>query len=535
MALKLNVPALEEKPLVLAQTQTSKVTEFVTSLPVAQPLVAATTLLDELEILNRQKVSTDIRYKILEIYRPSAINICESLAAEYSSAAIPLSEEGRKSAELAQKIWLEFSYGYKLALLDEKSQLFSLSGKKYTAQCIFSAIDALNKLMMVYYHSYFNVPSNVWSDLHQLYLYAAEQNIHQLELDSNNAFVKASTIDLAYKQVLLMSLADPRHLNNHDINLVSDYIARHAHLSQIQGLANFDNPSGIFLVSLNKDKPPIPYIKNASPTDAQSDILFITIDLARTIHQHILMLQTKVPTNKDELPENAADPRYLDLLVYLIKHWAASPKRIFGRKNKNNFSELAAGINAAHYYINGEQAYQQPANAGLVTDISQMAHASQENMVSKKTPSLSRWQLINISAGGLALRLLPNSQTTVRIGDLACIRNTNEPKWAIGIIRWANNSDQQVLDVGAELVAPEAFPVGIKSPNRSQFEQALILPAINALKQSSSLVASYGTYSPARVLELDENGTISRVLVTKLIERTANFERFQFSRMEDSI
>ena len=533
MALKLNVPVLEDKPLVLAQTQSSKVTEFVALLPLGQPLVAAATLLDELQILNRQKISSDVRFKILETYRPSALNICESLAHEYSSPAIPLSEEGKKSAVLAQSLWLEFSYGYKLALLDEKSQLFSLSGKKFTAQCIYSAIDALYKLMMVYYHSYFNVPNNVWSDLHQLYLYAAEQSIHQLELDHNNGFVKASSIDLAYKQVLLMSLADPRHLNNHDINLVADYIARHAHLSQIQALGNLDNPSGIFLVSLNKDKPPIPYIKNANPADAQTDILFITIDLARTIHQHILMLQTKVPFNNNELPENANDPRYLDLLVYLIKHWAASPKRVFGRKNKNNFSELAAGIQATHYYISGEKAYSQPAINSQVTDISQMAH--QPSSSSKKIPNLSRWQLINISAGGLALRLLPNSQTALRIGDLACIRNTNEPKWAIGVIRWANNNDQQGLDIGAELIAPEAYAVGVKVPNRSDYEAALILPAINALKQSSTLVASNGTYSPARVLELDENGTICRILLTKLIERTANFERFQFSRMEDSI
>lgn len=534
MALKLNVPALEDKPLVLAQTQPAKVVDFVASLPLTQPLNAGATLLDELQILNRQKVSSDVRYKALETYRPTAINLCESLAAEYSSPAIPLSEEGKKSAELAQALWLEFSYGYKLALLEEKSQLFSLSGKKFTAQCIYRAIDAIYKLMMVYYHSYFNVPSNVWSDLHQLYLYAAEQSIHQLELENDSPLVKSSSIDLAYKQVLLMSLADPRHLNNHDINLVADYIARHAQLSQIQGLGTLDNPSGIFLVSLNKDKPPIPYIKNANPADAQTDVLFITIDLARTIHQHILMLQTKVPPSKNELPDNASDPRYLDLLVYLIKHWAASPKRIFGRKNKSNFSELASGIAATHYFINGEKTYTQPSPVGGVTDISQFADDSQEP-TARKEPQLSRWQLINISAGGLALRLLPNSQTTLRIGDLICIRNTNEPRWSIGVIRWANNGDQQMLDVGAELIAPEAMPVGVKSPNRSKFEPALILPAINALKQSSSIVASYGTYSPARVLELEENGTISRVMVTKLIERTANFERFQFSRIEDSL
>jgi cyclic-di-GMP-binding protein len=38
-----------------------------------------------------------------------------------------------------------------------------------------------------------------------------------------------------------------------------------------------------------------------------------------------------------------------------------------------------------------------------------------------------------------------------------------------------------------------------------------------------------GVYAPARLLELDEQGTISRIMITKLVERTRSFERFQFS------
>lgn len=43
--------------------------------------------------------------------------------------------------------------------------------------------------------------------------------------------------------------------------------------------------------------------------------------LARLVHQHIQMLQAGKPAKNSGLPDNAGDLRYLDVLVYLIKHW----------------------------------------------------------------------------------------------------------------------------------------------------------------------------------------------------------------------
>jgi len=89
----------------------------------------------------------------------------------------------------------------------------------------------------------------------------------------------------------------------------------------LQGIAPLGNTAGIFLVSLDTDKPPIPYSKNREQTDGSSDILLITMGLARLVHQHIQMLQAGKPAKNSGLPDNAGDLRYLDVLVYLIKHW----------------------------------------------------------------------------------------------------------------------------------------------------------------------------------------------------------------------
>ena len=45
------------------------------------------------------------------------------------------------------------------------------------------------------------------------------------------------------------------------------------------------------------------------------------------------------------------------------------------------------------------------------------------------------------------------------------------------------------------------------------------------------MIAAPGTYSAARVLELDEDGRLQRIMITRLVESTARFERFQFARL----
>lgn len=527
MALNLELLTLEDKPLIIAETRSQKITQFISNLPLSKPLEAATLLFDEMEILNRQKVAADARVKALEIYRTTVINITESLATEYCSAPMPLPQRAKNHAAAVESLWRELGYGYKLALIDSQTKLFSLSSNKSVAFIVQRAMEALSQLAMVSYQTYFTVAGNIWSDLHQLYFFAVQQSLHEIELTANGGQTGTNSVNHTYKQALLMSLTGPQHLPPQNIKQVADYIARYAHHTQLQGVAPLENPAGIFLVSLNADKPPIPYSKNLKQADQGNDILLITMGLARLVHQHIQMLQAGKPAKNNGLPDNASDPRYLDMLVYLIKHWGASPKRIYNRSRKSDGVELGIGVAAAHYFVNSENHYTAPNGISDVTEIS--AHIPRESSASQKKFSLSRWQALNISAGGMALRKFPHTEGNVRLGDLLSVKNSGEPHWSVGVLRWINNNEHQQLDIGTQLIAPEAKAAGARVPDQREFEPVLLLPELPAIKQPGSVVSACGTHSPARVLELDEHGKISRIMLTRLVESTNSFERFQFS------
>lgn len=525
MPLSLKIPALSDKPLLIAETRPQKLFEFIEKLPFSDPLQAAATLLDEMEILNRQKVAADARVRALEVYRPNLIRIADLLATHYSAATLPLPAQAKEYAAAAESLWLELGYGYKLALIDQQGKLFTLGGNKASALILQRAIEAMSQLAMVYYQTYVTPPGSLWQDLHQLYLHAAQESLLDLEVEKDDR--RKSTVNLTYKQALLMSLADPQHMPASDIRLVADYIERHAQHSELQGLGVLENPAGVFIVRLNSDQAPIPYAKIAKQTDPNHDILLITVDLARLIHKHLKLLQSGEAPGKHGLPENASEPRYLDMLAYLIKHWGMTPKRVFSRSRKSDNVELAAGVAAAHYFFNGQQPYAEPQSLGNVTEITSHASTSTAKIRHFKA---SRWQALNISAGGMALRKFPISDATVRVGEILGVKSASENVWSVAILRWASN-DQQQLEVGTQLIAPNAKAIAIKLQQQERFEPALLLPEMPALKQQASIIANCGSYGPARVLDLDEGGKISKILLTKLIDRTGSFERFQFSRL----
>jgi hypothetical protein len=149
-----------------------------------------------------------------------------------------------------------------------------------------------------------------------------------------------------------------------------------------------------------------------------------------------------------------------------------------------------------------------------------------------ETFSSAYWLVVNESAGGLALCHAPGAQNSVRVGDLLGLRSDQVKHWSIGVVRRVSVDSANKLEIGIQMLAPTAKPAAVRPIDRAEFEIALMLPELSALRKPASLVTSRGLYQPARVLDVDQNGTVTRVMATKLIERTNSFERFQYSHFD---
>ena len=512
MVLKLNIPALKDKPMIIADTRPQKIISALQNLDQKNPLDTATYLHTELEILNRQKVSARNRVLALDAYRPLLVSTAKALAEDYNNASLPLHNKAKLASSAAESLWLELGYGYKLALIDLQNQLIKLGTDKTSAHAIQRAINAVAEHALVYYQTYVSLPAFIWSDLHQLYFCAVQLGIQNLniqngnaELENASATVKANltiSIENTYKHALLMSLADPQHLAQKDIRLIADLLSFHVIDAGIIVVSPLASYSGTFIISLKSNDPPVPFSKLKEEPNPDTDILLQTMDLVRSIHADLNDLQNNHFPNNGSIPVNANRSDYIDLLTYLIKHWGVIPKRIFNRSQKDGDLDLIAGIAAIHQVSDKSLPYQ------IIP---------------------SRWQILNISATGMSVRRHPTAEKNIKIGSLIGIRTKDENNWSLALVCWANCGIKDRLDIGVQLISPHAQSATAMIDGRHADEMILLLPEMTTVKQAATIIAQRGTYQPARQLTLKYNNVSQRVMLTKIIERSHHFERVQYS------
>ncbi len=510
MPISLKLPSLDDNPILLAETRPHKINEFIQKLPFGDPITAATNLVDELQILNSQKVAFANRLNALELYRPTAIQIYQDLIPHFSNASLPLTKNERAFADVAVQLWQEFAFGYKFALIDLQNKILNLNSSKSTAQVVHRAIHALREIALVHHLCYRSPSSSLWAELHQLYFCALQQSAEKLAVRDQLAVNNVSSVNLVYTQVLLMALADPQHLAIADILKTDVYLSNIAEHAELRPLGLVENPAGVFLIALDGNKPPTPFAKNQDVPDGTTDILLVTVNLARQIHQHIKLLQEGVVPDDGYLPSYALEGHYEDLLSRLIKNFGKVQQRVFSRTKKSDGIELGIGLIAAHHLL----------QEGSST------FAKVHNIEGAIKPS--RWQVLNVGAGGYALRKFSSSQASARIGDVVAMKNSKSKQWELAVLRWANMNDMNQLDVGLELISPSAVAFTAKFESSAMEGEILLLPELSAIKQAASVITARGFCKAGDTLTLNSANKPSKILINKLAERTARFERFQY-------
>lgn len=529
MPLRLNVPAIEDKPAIPAETRPKLIQDMMASLPQGNPRAMARLLLDELERLNRQPCAVDVRLTALELYRPAILNTVQGFARQFCNQPLPLQETARAQAELTQQLFQELAIGYKQAILTEKDRLFTIGNDHQLALLLQRALDALGRLLRVHHLTYTPPPAGIWSELHLLYLHALQLALQDVTVPDDAA---ESSVNVVYKHALLLALASPSHLNSIDIERTIDYLDQFAGLAQLHPLFNPDKPAGVFLVRLKSDAPPTPLTKNTHDADARTDILLITIELARQVHTHISQLQSEPRPTVHNLPDDAVvDPRYRDLLQHLLKQWGNPPKRVFQRSKKVSAIQMCVGLTSLHHFLRMASSSAPEETIGEETDVTLNFADSPIDSGGGTIFKSARWMVLDESPGGYALSKPAPSQESLRIGELLGLKPAPTSPWGLAIVRWATNSEGGPLKIGAQMIAPSAESARLHLAEFPRPEPALLLPEITFLKQPTTLLTVRGIYKPARTLQLEANGKRTDIMLTRLVERTHNYERFQFSRL----
>ncbi len=530
MALNLNIPALQEYPVFIAETRTQKIHDSLKNLKAESLAGIALHIQGELEILNRQKISPNHRLQALESYRPQLILTFQSLSNDYINSTLPLQDTAKASALAVESLWLELGYGYKLALIDLQNQLFKLGADKSSALAIQRAMHAVAEYALVHYQTYVIPPTHIWSDLHQLYSCAVQLGIQSAIIqdtdmaaggfNANSSASLETSIENTYKHAMLMSLAEPQHLTQQDIRLIANYLTHHIKLAITTAVTSLGNTSGAFVINLNSNKSPASYSRQKNNPNTLTDILLHTISLVRVIYKDLEQLQNNQLPKNGSIPSHAVRNDYIELLSYLIKKWGITQKRIFNRSDKNDDIDVVVGINALHLVAGKVSVVASPTNKQSNKNLTALniAHVTS-----------SRWKILNINATGISIRRHHNAEKNIKIGELIGIKFNNEHHWSVGVVRWATCGTRERLDIGIQFIAPQAQSATTFLPQQNKNALVLMIPEISALKQAATIIAPKDTYGPARQLTLAYGDETKLVMLTSLAERTHYIERIQYS------
>ena len=537
MHLRLSLPPHTDPPGTGVETRPAELERWLKGLPLLNVAESTQLLTRHLRALNRTSLDDKLRLRLMEILRAPILHVSQALIKSYSSLPLPLSDKARQVATQVRELQTEMGFGYKLIAFNSTAVAkLDASARTLVGVAIHRALRYLTDLLFHSYELYTQPPEGTWFEIHQLYRYAELLGITDTSFDDKlNSALPQVSIGHAYKQALLLDFSDPYHLPLRMLAKIYRYLDRWAvaaHLSP--GVAELKSHCQ-FLINLDQDRAGAVNTETAPITTEVRYRLLNTGDLARIIHQQLLLIQSGQQPQADGLEPDFYAHFAQDMLVRLINAWGVNPKRGFSRSPRTDRqTRTIIGIDAINYFVNGEyfspssnEVGPQPRGSALGpggTSVKRSMHLTD-------TPTSSLWELTDESAGGYALAKSGATAESVRVGDLLGNRNdSGNGGLEIGIVRWVRTTGIDNIEIGVQRVAPSVQAVAVILPedNQERYSLALGLPEVRAMKQPATLITQRGLHKVGRILFLDDGFRLRKIKLSTLLELSGSFERFHY-------
>jgi hypothetical protein len=453
-------------------------------------------LLGNLIPLNRLDIQPKTRFALLEIYR----TIIHDLFFTRDAAAVhqDLKLDGSQNLLRAMSLLIdELTIGYKHVVnqLHSKEQTSSnslfLKAIHHTTEQL--AIQILN----AYLH-YYSAPTGSLHELHQIYLYCEQ---HHALHNTTETKTGTQTFYQLYTQIIVISIADPYSLDKFDVLRLFKLMSKFAHQVEIEVLSEKQIKTtsdflmtGHFCLDGTSDHPPSDMAKTPIEIRKQADTrLFNT--------QPVLLAIEKI----FKLSSQSAALGTFDLDIQLLKKIIPQLNTSYERKYqrlpgvKSRQLHIANGIDNIHACLDDE-------NANRALD----------------------WVITNQGSGGIMATRNNDDCHHYLIGDYMGLFEPNLPA-KITVIRWLNVDNNGFTHVGLELQSGHPKPVYCLTDDNLKEYKALLFPENKEQRQSATLLAEKGLFSPNRQLKIKGDGEPYRISASKLVNSTFNFEQISFT------
>ncbi|HEX3062286.1 MAG TPA: hypothetical protein VHP55_06430 [Usitatibacter sp.] len=513
----IRAPAERTAPPRDLEVRPKQVKAWLEGLPLARCAEAAQQMSAHLGALNRAKLETDDRVQILESYRAVAATILEELEVICGKAGLPLNARGREALTLARSIAFELAAGYRIAITEKTGKLIAFGAKKQLPLLAARALEYLGAELLASYKSYSPVPSVVWRELHQLYLFAEKQGVATEPADPET---KATPADL-YAEALLLSLTDPYRLTGSDVNAIL------AQLRGLRGLATLGQarpatrPGGHFLVPCDTDKPPKPALSANDDTGGPNWRL---LDANALVDKLRARKNAHDSGNVSATLSRNTSPEALALMGKLITLWGDPPKRAHRRDPMEATVAVCVGLKAVGHFVAVDGSNDAATAQAIAEGKTIPLLAIPDDEESRSYPVV-QWDVVNHSAGGLKLRREGDVGQVLHVGDVVGFKFAARAGWTVAVVRWITQFDMGGMEFGAQFLSSAARSVWVQPANDVKFQAKPGL-LMRDDEGADSLLTPPTLFQELRIFEVVADGETSTVRATGLIEKSARFDVF---------
>jgi len=554
-----------------------EVEEWISGLPMANIGETSRQVFKTLVEFNRREIPNVSRLKISEQFRRPIGYISDNLKKYYFESAFPLSAKCRRIAVLNRELCMELAIAYKIFIENELAR----TERKPDFKLLVAAIHrAMASLLSVLYQSvvvYDPFPAGVWREIHSLYAYAEQNEVHQLTVRTEGEADLNSTIHDLYKEALLFAIGSPYRLRQREIEYTYN------HLSEWAGQLKLGRPNAkgqsdtLFISRLDTDDPPSHIAQQRKPVGAR----------CRQLDTRPLISMLK--RLFDDLPQeyNQVEPLTTEELVSkhllrkLIKVLRATPKRQFVRTQLNFELRTVVGISEIHTLLDeaqeemteesepsvedwfigskeeekpplskpnysspgspetGLQLMDEPTEEMIVVSDSNPVHNDEKQSRAWTTDSEQQatsfftCKTDNESAGGYCVLWHGSDAPKIKNGEIMGFQSFSEKhQFGIGISRWLKNIPGQGLQVGMELVSLSSTAVLASFAEPDKFSggprRCLLLPEVRRLGQPATLIATPIPFKVGDLVLIDNREGQQLIQLTRIQESTGAFSQFQF-------
>ncbi len=556
--LAVSVPKIRARRPLAAEVRPRRVEHWLASLPRASARDSAERLLQALFGQNRTSLDAENRLSIMELYREPVIAAVDVLRQGFATVSYPLSGRSLELYSLVAKLLGEMANGYKIVANDISDK--GRTNKSDLVLALQRATHFLGQVLVNAYQTYATCPAGIWKELHHIYLFAENHRLLNFPVaapDSNSPDGLCTITD-SYQQITLLGACHPYGLLQDECIKLYKLFLHWQSSAQIGPDVGKKDTTARFIISVNSDSPPIPLIKTQHMEVTDHLRLLNALDVLREVHSVLRNLKRDLAlgTLSSSMVKTGIDASDLDLLRRAGRLLTGvKTKRRSLRIEKDEQISICCGVSSIHYFMNGEKRLavgpderdpepdEQPdtaispsnddveryvdlgePNLGVPPNEAGVDRTGPNSWQSRAVYQIHPCRTKNQSASGICLHVTKPSALQIHVGDVVAAQEPIVKKWRVGVVRWLRCLSEESMDLGIEMLGPEARAVAIKRESPPVYIEGLFLPGNRALKSPTSLIVSRGINQPGeKLFVIDVDGEPRVVTPLRLMERTTSF------------